>query len=210
MDTPEYPPNSDKSKREREPVERKSIERVTTGEVVRKKKGLGRRFSEVFIAGDMRSARDHAIFDVLLPAARDMVSDGISEYMHKLMFGNKARRRGGPTAPQSGATGYVSYNRYSRVPEPPPRALSRQSRSRFEFDAIVLETRAEAEQVLDQLYEVLSRYEVATVADLYNLVGIKPEHTDTKWGWTYLRGSGVSRVRDGYLLDIPEPEPLDN
>ena len=81
--------------------------------------------------------------------------------------------------------------------------------AKHDFDEIVLDQRAEAEEVIDRLYDVVSRYESATVADLYDLVGLPSTHTDHKWGWTDLRGAGVSRIRDGYLLDLPDPEPLD-
>ena len=69
--------------------------------------------------------------------------------------------------------------------------------------------RAEAEEVIDRLFELVSIYESATVADLYELVGLSSTHTDHKWGWTDLMGAGVSRIRGGYLLDLPDPEPLD-
>jgi len=42
----------------------------------------------------------------------------------------------------------------------------------------------------------------------YELVGLDSTHTDHKWGWEELTGAGVSRIRGGYLLDLPEPEPL--
>jgi hypothetical protein len=66
-----------------------------------------------------------------------------------------------------------------------------------------------SENVVDNLFELVSRYESATVADLYELVGLNSTHTDHKWGWTDLHGAGVTRIRGGYLLDLPEPEPLD-
>jgi hypothetical protein len=87
--------------------------------------------------------------------------------------------------------------------------MSQRGRAKHDFDEIVLDQRAEAEEVIDRLYDVVSRYEQATVADLYDLVGLSSTHTDHKWGWTDLRGAGVSRIRDGYLLDLPDPEPLD-
>jgi hypothetical protein len=86
--------------------------------------------------------------------------------------------------------------------------MSRQARARHDFDEIVLESRTEAEEVIDRLFDLVSRYESATVADLYELVGLASSHTDHKWGWTDLRGAGVSRVRGGYLLDLPDPHPL--
>jgi len=208
MEIPDYPPNSDASKRAA--LEDKKIERVTSDDPIRRKKSIGKQFKETFIGGDARSAVRYSVFDILLPAARDMVVESISQGFEKLILGDSSRRRGAPP-PQSGPTGYVSYNRYSmgNRSSGPQRVMSRQARSRFDFDEIVLQSRAEAEEVIDRLFEVVSRYGTASVADLYELVGIHGSHTDNKWGWSELRGAGVSRVRGGYLLDLPDPQPLD-
>jgi len=210
MDTSKFPPNNDKSKK----GSSRKVERVTTGEVSRKKKSLRKQFSETFVEGDMKTTARFVVMGVLLPAARDMIYDAASEGVHKLIFGDKGRRRGGSTTPYSGPTGHIAYNRYSRSPEDdrPPfatRGMSQRGRAKHDFDEIVLDQRAEAEEVIDRLYDVVNKYEQATVADLYDLVGLSSTHTDHKWGWTDLRGAGVSRIRDGYLLDLPDPEPLD-
>jgi hypothetical protein len=208
MDKPDFPPNSHTSRRGQE----KKIERVTTGTAVRKRKSLRKQFSEVFIAGDIQSTSRFVVMDVLLPAARDMIYDAASEGVRKLIFGDAARRRGGSTTPYSGPTGHIAYNRYSRDDRPPfpsQRSMSRQGRARHDFDEIVLDERSEAEEVLDRLFDVVNKYESATVADLYDLVGLPSTHADYKWGWTDLRGAGVSRIRDVYLLDLPDPEIID-
>lgn len=203
---PEFPPNSEVSKREAE-VEDKHIESVVS-DAVRRKKPLRKKFSEVFIAGSAKTAIGYALWEVLLPAAKDTVVEVITQGVEKLFFGDSRRR--GSSPPQSGPTGYVSYNRYSMQNRmsSPQRVMSRQARSRHDFDEIILESRTEAEEVIDRLYEVISRYESATVADLYQLVGLSSSHTDYKWGWTDIRGAGVTRSRDGYVLDLPEPIPL--
>ena len=209
MDTPEFPSNSEKDKKGSD----KKIERVTTSDVVRKRKSLRKQFTETFIAGDMKSVTRYAVMDIALPAAREMLFETVSEGFRKWLYGDKNYRRGS-TPPQSGPTGYVQYNRPSPSRPPwsqssPQRALSREARAKHDFDEIVLNSRVEAEEVIDRLYDVVSRYESASVADLYELVGLSSTHTDHKWGWTDIRGAGVSRVRDGYLLDLPNPEPLD-
>lgn len=87
--------------------------------------------------------------------------------------------------------------------------LSRESRARGSFEELVIPTRAQADEVIDRMYEILSRYEVVTLADLYEMTGIQGSHTDNKWGWTQLRGVRVRPLRaGGYLLDLPEPEAL--
>jgi hypothetical protein len=208
MDIPEFPSNSEMSKKNA-PSD-KNISSVVSGGAVRRKKSLRKQFSETFVAGDARTAIRYVIFDVLLPAAKDMVVEAGSQGIEKLIFGDSRRR--GSTRPQAGPTGYVSYNRMtmgsSRLAGP-ERAISRQARARHNFDEIILDQRSEAEEVIDRLFDLVSRYESATVADLYELVGLASTHTDNKWGWTDLSGAGVSRIRGGYLLDLPEPEPLD-
>jgi hypothetical protein len=200
-----FPPNSQASREE--PQEQKRVERVTRSEAIRKKKPLRKQFAETFVSGDAKSAVHYVLFDVLIPAAKDMIAEAGSAGIEKLIFGDSRRKRG-TTPPMAGPTGYIQYNRMSPQTAP-QRALSRRARSRHDFDEIVLPQRTEAEDVIDRLFDLVGRYESATVADLYDLVGLEAAHTDQKWGWRNLRGSGVSRVRDGYLLDLPEPEPLD-
>lgn len=212
MNSPEFPPNSVTSKKST--PQAKNIERVTKGDPVRRKKSLRKQFSETFVAGDARGAVVYVVLDVLLPAFKDMIVEAGSQGIEKLIFGESRRR--GARPPVAGPTGYVSYNRYSgpqsggvnRMPGP-ARAMSRAARGAHNFDEIVLEQRTEAEEVIDRLFDLVSRYDQATVADLYELVGLASNHTDHKWGWEDLHGAGVSRVRGGYLLDLPEPEPLD-
>lgn len=209
MSTPEFPPNSEASRKP--PNRDKNVERITSKEPVTRKKSLRKQFSETFVAGDAKMAVRYVVMDVLLPAAKDMIVEAGSQGIEKLIFG-ESRRRGGSTSPSSGPTGYVSYNRYSMGrsrQDGSQRAMSRTGRSRHNFDEIILEDRSEAEEVIDRLFDLVSRYDTATVADLYELVGLPSAHTDHKWGWTELHGAGVSRIRGGYLLDLPEPEPFD-
>jgi hypothetical protein len=206
MEIPDYPPN----KKDQPQPEVKNIKRVTSGEPVRRKKSLGKQFKETFVGGDAKTAARYAVFEVLLPAARDMFIDVTTQGLEKLVFGD-IRRRGGSQPPQAGPTGYVSYNRYAMGSRQsaPQRVISRRARSQHDFDEIVLTSRVEAEEVIDKLFEVVSRYGTATVADLYELVGLPSSHTDNKWGWSDIRGAGVSRVREGFLLDLPEPQFID-
>jgi hypothetical protein len=209
MDSTNFPPNSEASKKISDNLEGKNIEKVTSGEAIRKKRSIQKQLRDTFIAGDLKSSVRYVAFDILLPTLRDMLWEAGSGGIEKLIFGDSRRR--GSTPPQSGPTGYVSYNRYamggSRMAGP-QRAMSRMARARHDFDEIVLESRPDAEEVIDRLFDLVSRYESATVADLYELVGLPSNHTDHKWGWSDLRGAGVSRVRDGYMLDLPDPTPF--
>lgn len=198
----------------KEPPEAKKIERVTTGEALRRKRPLGKRLADTFVGGDAKSVWGYVLFDVLIPAAKDMAADAVSQGVERMLFGearSTSRRTG---LRPGGANGHVSYNRYHpgsagyRRDDPRPQ-LSRRARAVHDFDEIVLPTRGEAESAIDQMFAVLAQYEQVTVAELYEMVGITPEFTDEKYGWTDIRGAGVTRVRNGYLLDLPRPSLLE-
>lgn len=87
--------------------------------------------------------------------------------------------------------------------------MSRRARASHDFQEIVLRTRAEADAVIDAMMDYMHKYEQVTLSDLYDLVGIQGTFADEKWGWRDLRGAGPTRINEGYLLDLPRPEPLD-
>ncbi len=210
----EFPGNSHKSKEA--PPEEKKIERVTEGKVIRQKPSLGKRFTSLFIAGDQDSVMKYVMMDVLLPGARDMVADAVTQYVERMIFGEarSTSRRPGIRSASTGVPGYVSYNRYaagaSKATPEAPRAggLSVRDRATHNFESLVLETRPDAEEVIDRLFDLIAKYEQATVADLYELSGLTSEFTDQNWGWTDIRGADVQRVRNGYLLRLPAPVSL--
>lgn len=205
-----YPGNSHKDKSKDEAPQDRKVERVTTAEAVQRKKPLGRKIAETFTGDDMRSVGMYILLDVLVPAAKSMLSDAASQGVERLLFGDSSSSSSRPR--QGGATGRVSYNRMhssDRSRLNGPRTISSRARATHDFDEIVLKSRVEAEVVIDRLSDLIDNYDFATVSDLYELVGITGSFVDDKWGWNDLRGSEVRRVRDGYLLVLPKTIPSD-
>ena len=76
---------------------------------------------------------------------------------------------------------------------------------------MVIDSRVEAEEVLRMMYEILNRYDVVRVAEVYDLLHVTPDNSDYKWGWEDLEGSRVSRARGGgYCLDLPTARPVED
>lgn len=207
-----YPSNSRTGKAPEEAPEPKKVESVVVGEVTRRKKPLGKRFTETFVGADIGTVAQYVVLEVLIPAAKDMMSDAVSQGIDRMLFGEtrgSSRSRSGRPA---GTNGYVSYNRMS-ANKPSRDGLNEFSRrperrSSHDFDEIILATRAEAEEVIDRLFDLVNQYDQATVADLLDLVGVTSNHVDHKWGWTDIRGAGVTKIRNGYLLDLPKPDSI--
>ena len=205
----EFPPNSKKAapKAGIEAAEEKKIERVTSGEATLRKKSLGRKFKDTFLGADLQSVVHYLLSDVLSPAAKDMIVEAGSQGLERMIFGDTNPRRRTPGGPSP--TGHINYQRIGRQARGPAGAPQTRARARHSFDEVVLETRAEGQEVISRMYDILSRYESVTVADLYELVGLRGDHTDLKWGWTELHGASVDRLRSGgFLLDLPQPEAL--
>lgn len=210
----QFPSNS---KRARAQDESKNIEKVTSAETRSpRKRGLGRQFKDAFIGGNPRDTVDYVVIDVIIPATRDVLFDAFEAGIQRMIYGESIRRRrGGIPNSYGDRPPRIDYGSISRGPAgsrsspSQDRILSRKSRERQEFDELIIPSRQEAEEVIDQMFEILSRYGTVSVADLYALTGVRSSHTDMKWGWGELRGAKPIRLRNGgFLLDLPEPEPL--
>lgn len=206
----DFPPNSQKAKATEAP--RVPLKPVTSAETRERKGGLGRKFKQTFFAGNSRDVFGYMVEDVVVPSIRDMFRDALQGGIDRLFYGDRSTGRRRTSSPlTSQPLGHVNYGGTPTraTAQSQPRTISRQARARHNLDELVIPSRQEAEAVLDQMYEQLSRYGMVSVADLYELTGIRSEHTDMKWGWTNLRGAKAVRLRQGgVLLDLPEPEPL--
>lgn len=212
-----YQGNSKKSKGEipSDPKPEKNLEKIVQAEVVSKKKPLGRRFKDIFFGGEFRNAGQYILGDVLLPAFRNLLVDATTEGVRRMVYGDSTQSRRRPPDPR----GRVSYNspvrRYStydqyemRPPDQPPRMSSLQQPTKSSNE-LIFRTKEDAEAVLERVYDILDQYDCVSVADLHELVGLPSAHTDHKWGWTHLDKAGIRQTRDGFLLELPNPEPVE-
>lgn len=207
----DFPANSKQTQATEAP--RENLKPVTSAETVRRRRGLGQKFKETFFDGSARGAAQLTATEVIVPAIRDLVHDAMHNALDYLFYGDRTTR---PRAPRSGivsqATGHVAYNAISSPARPKTaqqRTLSSSAKARHDMGEIVIQSREAANEVIDRLFDVLSKYGEVSVANLYALTDIRPDHTDMKWGWTDLRGAKAVRTRQGgYRLVLPEPEAL--
>jgi len=213
-----YPSNSQSAKAQNDrpplkslPRPEKNVKKVTVGPVVQRKKPLGRRIVETFGGVNLQDVVGYIFTDVLIPAAKDMIVDAGSQALERTFYGDSRGRTRTSNNSRPSSSTYTSYNRYSaqtnRRPDP-RQQISPHGRAVHNFDEIILESRAEAQEVVDQIFTLIRDYEQATVSDLYEMVGITGEFTDEKWGWTDVRGMSIIRIKGGYLLDLPPTEYL--
>ena len=200
----DYKANSHRVKEEQKSKEvvKKDIQPVAKAKT--KKKSEVKKFADVFIAEDITSVKDYIVNDVLIPAAKKAISDIITNGIDMILYGEakgRDRRRDGGSR--------VSYTKYYERDRDRDYDRARTRRSVYDYDDIILDTRGEAEDVLNRMDDLIDAYGMVSVADLYDLVGISGNYTDNKYGWTNLRNAEVRRTRDGYLLKLPKALPFD-
>lgn len=208
----DFPPNSHKAKETaappREPLT--PVTSATTGG--RRKRGLGRQFRSAFLGGTARDAGEFMVADVVVPAIRDMLYDALQSGLDRLIYGERASSRNRTSSIVSQNLGHFSYDSITKPTKATQqhRTLSKQSRARHDLAELIIPTQKEANEVIDRMFDILSQSGDVTVADLYTLTGVRPDHTDTRYGWYSLKGSRAVRRRGGggFVLDLPEPEPL--
>ena len=195
----EYKSNSHKSKEltKNEPVKKvvKPIAKATT-----KKKN---KLAETFISEDASNIKSYILMDVLVPAIKKAVIDIVTDGISMLFYGDTSHEN----RRSSTSASYISYNRYSDRDRRDDRTSY--GRSRYSYDDIILQSRGEAEEVLDRMSEMIDTYGIVSVADMYDLVGIATNYTDNKYGWTNLRNAEPIRVSNGYMLKLPKAGPID-
>src|SRR5688572_10395332 len=202
-----FPGNSRESKIPEPKQGEKKVAPIISGGVTRRKQPLMKRLYDTFL-GSENSVWQYLLHEILIPAAKDTVADFVSQGVERAVYGQprSASRRTG----RAGGSPYTPYNRYAQPTDRRiDRTISRRARATHDFEEIILKTRAEVDAVIDAMMDLMHKYDQVTLSDLYDLVGVQGTFADEKWGWRDLRGAGPTRVQDGYLLDLPRPEPLD-
>lgn len=211
IDINSFEPNSHKYNEQKRAQEIAKRAKVTTGKVTTRKRGLGKRFVDIFLTEDVGDVKTYLIYDVMIPAIKENVADLINSAIGMLFFGEATRRPRAPgrNAANGSKINYGAYHPSAQRPERLPTFT--RSRIAHNFEDVIFETRGEAELVLDSMLEVLgSEAHQVTVADFYDLAGMTTNFTDNKYGWTDLRTARVNGSPSrGYWIDLPRCVALD-
>ena len=187
----EYGSNSNKSKKE------------TVKPVVKGKTKIKKNYKKMIISDDAGSVGNYVFSELLIPSVKKVISEGVKMAIDRILYGGDT-----PSSNyyrDNRNTPYVSYSRMS----------SRDDRGRHERTAgyspedVIFTSRADANEVLAGMDEILDRYGVLSVAEYKDLAGVQSSYTDAKFGWTSLNSASVLNCRDGYYIKLPRPYPID-
>lgn len=200
-----FPGNSEKSREGATPAkeETKVIAKAKTIKSSPIKEAL-----KTFFVEDLPDIANHLVIDVAIPAAKNAITDMVTQGIQQLLYGTvDVNRRPGTY------TSYSSSSRatYSRGAPSGPRRVDyhQSSRSRsLQVEDLIFDTKGDATDVIEHLAESIEKYGQVSVADLYSAVGIQPKYTDERWGWTTLDAFELRSSREGWIIVSDSPEPI--
>ena len=196
------PGNTDKAKEGASP-EKKVIAKAKV-----QKKSAIKEALRTFFVQDLPEIAEHLVVNVAIPAAKNAITDMVTQGIQQLLYGEVDPRR----RPTSGYTSYSSSSRSNRGnayyrPRESDRREPRQPKP-TNVEDLVFDTRGDAVDVIEYVAEQIEEYGQVSVADLMSSVGIQPRYTDERWGWTTTDAFEIRQIREGWLVSADRPEPL--
>lgn len=213
-----YPSNSFKSQEQQKEAiktsedsdipEKKEVRKVTNARV--QKQGLVKRLAKSIIEDSIETAKERAIEDIIVPGFKALIFDTITEMFDVMLFGGGGERPFRSSADRRISSRRQEKTSYSDYYDKGSRRGSRGDRREvfYEPDEIIVDTRTEARNALDELDYTIRKYGQASVADFYDIVGVTGDWTDNQYGWTNLRGASIKPVRNGFMIVLPRTQAL--
>lgn len=201
--------NSNASKNPSVIPEKRIIAPVTTNVVEKKQTGFGKIKKRMF-SEDAGSVGESVVSDVIIPKVQGLIVDAC-KYMIDFIFYGKS---GANNASRRNGVGSVSYSNYYRGSSATPMqqvplSAYQTPNTVYQVKDIMFNERAEAEEVLLAMSDMINRYGTVTVGDFYDMIGQHGSYTDMKWGWRDLSQAAPIRYGGGWRIDFPKIIPLD-
>ena len=200
VEIPDFKPNSSKYREQQKKEEEHRLTKVTKGGAKKNEETSLKKFTKAFIPEDAKSIKDYVVEEspgLIKSFLRSMFLNLLDTY-----FPDTGRYFGRALGSRSTNT-TTRYDTIIRANGSNGAVKARNTNTVYEYQNVTFEEYADAEEVLDNLYECLRKYEKVTVFDLYDLAGVAANATDRNYGWVDLRGTKVVSTREGFIIDLP-------
>lgn len=203
MNDMDFKPNSHKFKEgQQDTVPEKREVRTVVKNPAKTKKNEIRKLTDVFISEDASNVKSYIWMDVLVPTIKKAIVDIVTDGVNMIFFGEKSRNS------RSIGSSKISYRNYYDQKNDQRYGEPAKQRSRFDYDDVTFESRREAEDAIEEMQHVISRYGAVTVADLYDMAMLYPPYTSNKYGWYSVSNATVVRAGNRYVIKLPPAEPV--
>lgn len=181
----------DRPREEKKEEEKEELKPIATGKQIAKS-GMRKKLDSWFVR-DIRDVADHVWREKFLPS----LISSVETLVESLLLGDEVAKK----RSTSERVSYRSY--YDSRDRDRDRDRYSYQRDRYEFAEVYLDSRSEAEAILDRMDEICRDRGFVSVAVMCELADVPTRFTDNNWGWDSLRSARIVDTRNGYLLDMP-------
>lgn len=188
------------------------FEKAAAPKVKMVKKSGAKKFADIFIQGDVKQVRHTIIYDMIIPAGKNLLMGVAESALRMILFNDQSRPAPyqSPTwynPPQSSSvprTSYSSYYVQNRQNAP----VSYQASGYSSDYEQVFPDRGTAESILIDMKNAIAEYGEVSVGDFYDLIGVSSSYVDNAYGWRDLNSAGIRPVAGGFVIDFPRAVAL--
>lgn len=196
--------------------ERPKIQPIVQGRVS-DKRPIGHTFRKIFFGGTAQDLVQGVINDILIPAAKDMVTEAVTQSIHRAIYGENApqstRRYGSPVHRASGyqQTNYAQRYAQNSTARQPEERLRQRTREEQDPSRVTIPTRMQAMEVRGSLLHMIEEYGSVSIQEFYEYVGLDLQVTDGDWGWKagMLDHLQIMPYNGEFILNFPPMVHLD-
>lgn len=174
---------------------------------VRARRPIGRRIFNFMFAESPKTLGALVSKEVIVPRLKAGFEEAANSFLAGMLWGNSANRPMSHLVRSATLRGNAT-NYSARSQLTPQQQIVQQAapqHSSGNYEDLILRELEDAEMLLVHIIELLSQYNVVCVGDLYEKAGIITQPSDSMYGWLSLQGARISKVREGYLLELPRP-----
>lgn len=162
------------------------------------------RFADLFTTESTENVKLYLLKDVLIPGVKKLISEMVKNGIDSFLYGG---RSSGERTSSISRPSYGSYYDGQKAMKASDEPYVYSGKSKYAD--ILVESRQLADDVLIGMDEICQRYGRASIADLYDMVGIDGDPSDNNYGWTSMKNAKIVRHRDKWLIKMPRPYPID-
>lgn len=225
----DYRSNSNRSKMKAETENKEEtpkLKNMLSSPAKRTNRGYLRRLGEVIRNKDINYIKSYLFDYVMIPSLRDGAWDILSNGLHMLLYDGESKK-----SVSSSHTAYGSFyddNKgrskktavYYSEDNDRPTVVSR-STLHYVDDVLIPDTdengirnkkkaREKAEGIIIEMNRLIEKYGLVRVSQFYESVGITGNYTAEKYGWNNIKDVRIIEVRNGYVIEMPKPYPIDS
>lgn len=179
-------------------------EKVISGSAKKVKKNGLEKMADVFVEEDLKSVKQSVLRENVIPGTKELIANTLHNAIDLIFFGESNHRQARKR------NGYTSYSQiFTSKNAANGGVTNKPRRNRHSYQEISVETRDEANDILEALADQIETYGIASVADLYEFAGLDTDWTDNDYGWEDItEASVIRRSHDEYVIRMPRPIPI--